>query len=74
MAGPSWDVCQGAAAHSLSCRRYQWTGHTQCGVTQCFTLLFLSKYRSSSPSLIPDTFLPGIHPYLQFFAVPKDLG
>lgn len=34
----------------------------------------LSKHRFSLPSLIPDTFIPGIHPYLQFFTMPKDLG
>lgn len=49
-------------------------GHTQCGASQCFILLFLSKFRFSPPSLIPDTFVPGTHPYLQFFTVPKDLG
>lgn len=48
-------------------------GHTLC-CTQCFTLLLLSKHRFPSPSLIPDTFVPGIHPYLQFFSMPKDLG
>lgn len=64
-----------AVTRSLSCSTLPARqGHTQHDVAQHFILLLLSKYRYSSPSLIPDAFVPGISLYLQLLAMPKDFG
>lgn len=64
-----------AVQRSPSCRRLPaGQGHTWRDTGQRFILLLLSKYRYSSPSLLPDTFVPGIYPYLQLLATPKDFG